>query len=192
MSQIRHIILGSASPRRKELLSELDLSFSVDARTDFIENIPAGMACEEIPRYLAEGKSRGFHRPLEEGELLITADTLVFIAEEALGKPRDREDALRMLRELSGRPHTVTTGVCLRTKDGIESFTDSTLVHFAPLTETDIEYYVDRYQPFDKAGAYGIQEWIGAAAISRIEGSYYNVMGLPTAALWEHLSKYLK
>ena len=223
-----HIILGSASPRRKELLAELDLTFEVDARTNFEERIPEGLSCEEIPRYLAEGKSRGFHRPLEPDELLITADTLVFLGTEALGKPRDREDAVRMLRELSGKAHTVTTGVCIRTGSplssdslnfhghpgsplshgsscasdaldasglsgapAMESFTDSSLVHFAELTDADIAYYVDRYKPYDKAGAYGIQEWIGAAAITRIEGSYYNVMGLPTAPLWHHLKKYL-
>lgn len=211
-----HIILGSASPRRKELLAELDLTFEVDARTNFEERIPEGLSCEEIPRYLAEGKSRGFHRPLAPDELLITADTLVFLGTEALGKPRDREDALRMLRELSGKAHTVTTGVCIRTgsplssdspgcpdfsglsgapglsgSPSMESFTDTSLVHFAELTDADIAYYVDRYKPYDKAGAYGIQEWIGAAAITRIEGSYYNVMGLPTAALWHHLKKYL-
>ncbi len=195
-----HIILGSASPRRKELLAELDVTFEVDARTNFEERIPEGLACEEIPRYLAEGKSLGFHRPLAPDELLITADTLVFLGTEALGKPRDREDAVRMLRELSGQAHTVTTGVCIRTGSpagstgnlpAMESFTDSSLVHFAELTDADIAYYVDRYKPYDKAGAYGIQEWIGAAAITRIEGSYYNVMGLPTAALWTHLKKYL-
>ncbi len=187
-----HIILGSASPRRKELLAELDVPFEVDARTSFEENIPEGLACEEIPRYLAEGKSLGFHRPLAPDELLITADTLVFLGTEALGKPRDREDAVRMLRELSGKAHTVTTGVCIRKKDAMESFIDSSRVHFAELTDADIAYYVDRYKPYDKAGAYGIQEWIGAAAITRIEGSYYNVMGLPTAALWTHLKKYLQ
>ena len=222
-----HIILGSASPRRKELLAELDVTFEVDARTNFEERIPEGLACEEIPRYLAEGKSLGFHRPLAPDELLITADTLVFLGTEALGKPRDREDAVRMLRELSGQAHTVTTGVCIRTGSpagapscaaassrvidqpsavasscviagstdnlpAMESFTDSSLVHFAELTDADIAYYVDRYKPYDKAGAYGIQEWIGAAAITRIEGSYYNVMGLPTAALWAHLKKYLQ
>ena len=217
MNKAWHIILGSASPRRKELLAELDLTFEVDARTNFEERIPEGLSCEEIPRYLAEGKSRGFHRPLEPDELLITADTLVFLGTEALGKPRDREDAVRMLRELSGKAHTVTTGVCIRTGSplspdspgcpdfsglsgaprlsgapSMESFTDTSLVHFAELTDADIAYYVDRYQPYDKAGAYGIQEWIGAAAITRIEGSYYNVMGLPTAPLWHHLKKYLQ
>ncbi|MBQ7518341.1 MAG: Maf family protein [Bacteroidales bacterium] len=231
MNKAWHIILGSASPRRKELLAELDLTFEVDARTNFEERIPEGLSCEEIPRYLAEGKSRGFHRPLEPDELLITADTLVFLGTEALGKPRDREDAVRMLRELSGKAHTVTTGVCIRTgsplshdslnfhghpgsplssdspgcpdfsglsgapglsgSPAMESFTDTSLVYFAELTDADIAYYVDRYQPYDKAGAYGIQEWIGAAAITRIEGSYYNVMGLPTAPLWSHLKKYL-
>ena len=212
-----HIILGSASPRRKELLAELDLTFEVDARTDFEERIPEGLSCEEIPRYLAEGKSRGFHRPLKPDELLITADTLVFLGTEALGKPRDHEDAVRMLRELSGKAHTVTTGVCIRTgsplssdfpgspdssglsgapglsgSPSMESFTDTSRVHFAELTDADIAYYVDRYKPYDKAGAYGIQEWIGAAAITHIEGSYYNVMGLPTAPLWHHLKKYLQ
>ena len=123
MNKAWHIILGSASPRRKELLAELDLTFEVDARTNFEERIPEGLSCEEIPRYLAEGKSRGFHRPLEPDELLITADTLVFLGTEALGKPRDREDAVRMLRELSGKAHTVTTGVCIRT--GSPHSTDS-------------------------------------------------------------------
>lgn len=184
------IILGSASPRRRELLSELDLQFTVDALTSFEENIPEGMGCEDIPRYLAEGKSMGFHRPLEAEELLITADTLVFLDGQPLGKPHSRDEAIAMLRQLSGRAHQVITGVCLRSLERMENFTDTSTVHFAPLSDADIAYYVDRYKPFDKAGAYGIQEWIGAAAITRIEGSYYNVMGLPTAALHARLERF--
>lgn len=184
------IILGSASPRRRQLLAELDLDFTVDARTAFEEKIPEGMPCEEIPRYLAEGKSRGFHRPLEAGELLITADTLVFLDGQALGKPHSREEAVAMLQRLSGRAHQVITGVCLRSGERMESFIDTSTVHFAPLSPEDISYYVEHYQPLDKAGAYGIQEWIGAAAITRIEGSWYNVMGLPTAALYARLQRF--
>ncbi|MBP5397770.1 MAG: septum formation protein Maf [Bacteroidales bacterium] len=183
------LILASASPRRKELLASLDLAFTVDAQTSFVENIPEGMSVEEIPRYLSEGKSSGFHRPLEADELLITADTLVFLGDEAQGKPHDREDALRMLRELSGREHRVITGVTLRSLRSQESFIDITRVRFAPLDEQDIAYYVDRYRPYDKAGAYGIQEWIGSAAIEGIDGSYHNVMGLPTEKLFQALKR---
>ena len=181
------LILASASPRRKELLASLDLDFTVDARTSFEERIPEGMACEDIPLYLSEGKSLGFHRPLQDDELLITADTLVFLGDEALGKPKDREDAIRMLQELSGVEHRVITGVTLRTTQTTRSFIDTTLVRFAPLSERDICYYIDTYRPYDKAGAYGIQEWIGSAAIEGITGSYHNVMGLPTEKLYSAL-----
>lgn len=187
MSKIWNIILASASPRRKELLSALDLTFCVDARSHFEENIPEGMACEQIPIYLSEGKSMGFHRKLEENELLITADTLVFSEGKALGKPHDKEEAIAMLAALSGKTHQVTTGVCLRSQNKMISFSDTTQVHFTDLTEAEIAYYVERYNPIDKAGAYGIQEWIGMATIDTIEGSYFNVMGLPTALLWHKL-----
>lgn len=181
------IILASASPRRKELLGALDVDFVVDTRSDFEENIPEGMPYEEIPNYLSEGKSKGFHRELAENELLITADTLVFLEGKALGKPHSREEAVEMLRMLSGKAHQVITGVSLRSREKLESFRDCCWVHFAELSEEELSYYVDKYQPYDKAGAYGIQEWIGTAAIRRIEGSYFNVMGLPTALLWEKL-----
>lgn len=184
------LILGSNSPRRRELLAAMGLEFTVDTETSFIESIPAHTPACEVPVQMARGKSRGFHRPLQPDELLITADTVVILPEGAgtiFGKPKDREDAVRMLRELSGHTHEVITAVCLRTSEFERCLTDSTLVHFAPMSEEEIDWYVERCRPFDKAGAYGIQEWIGHVAISSIDGSYNNVVGFPTQKLWEAL-----
>ena len=184
------LILGSNSPRRRELLGAMGLDFTVDAQTSFVESIPQGTPPREVPVRMARGKSLGFHRPLEADELLITADTVVLLPDGEgvlFGKPKDREDALRMLRALSGRSHEVITAVCLRTAGGEQVFTDSTLVHFAPMNEQEIAWYTDNCHPFDKAGAYGIQEWIGHVAIEGIDGSYNNVVGFPTQKLWKTL-----
>ena len=184
------LILGSNSPRRRELLAAMGFEFTVDTGTSFVESIPPGTAPREVPMLMARGKSQGFHRPLLPDELLITADTVVILPEGdglIFGKPKDREDALRMLLALSGRTHEVITAVCLRTAGGERCFTDSTLVHFAPMSEEEIAWYVDSCRPFDKAGAYGIQEWIGHIAISGIDGSYNNVVGFPTQKLWQAL-----
>ena len=184
------IILGSGSPRRKELLSGLDIPFTVDTGNSFEEWMPSDVDPHEIPVMMAEGKNSAFHRELLEDELLITADTVVIVGGQTLGKPKDREDAFRMLRLLSGRTHEGVTAVTLRTLQRSETFTASTLVTFAELSDDEIRNYIDKYHPFDKAGSYGVQEWIGYVAFSRLEGSFYNVMGLPVHLLYRHLRKF--
>ncbi len=188
---MKRIILASNSPRRRELLSGLDLEFTVDTGDSFVEGALAGVPASEYPVRMSAGKSHGFHRSLEADEVLITADTMVLCGNAMLGKPRSREDAVKMLRALSGRTHEVITGVTIRTRDAEKSFSDSTLVEFKDLSTSEIDYYVDRYKPYDKAGAYGIQEWIGYIGITRIEGSFYNVMGFPVHRVWEELQEYL-
>lgn len=178
------IILGSQSPRRRELMKMLDIPFeSVSLNVE--ENFLYDLQAEEIAEYLAEKKSFGYS--LKENELLITADTIVWINHQVLNKPQDEEDAKRMLRMLSNNVHSVFTGVCIRTSNNKVVFSDETKVYFKSLTEEEMDYYVRHYQPFDKAGAYGVQEWIGAVAISKIEGSYFNVMGLPVHLVYQHL-----
>ena len=186
----KRIILGSGSPRRRELLAGLDVEFTVDTGNSFEESVPGDAAPEDVPLLMSLGKSHGFHRPLEADELLITADTVVVVDGRVLGKPHSREQAFEMLRELSGRPHDVISAVTFRTPERERSVTDRTVVHVAPLTEDEIEYYIDTYRPFDKAGGYGIQEWLGYAAIGRIEGSFYNVMGFPVHRVWELLQEF--
>ncbi len=186
----KRIILGSGSPRRRELLAGLDVEFTVDTGNTFEESVPEGSAPEEVPLLMSRGKSHGFHRPLEEDELLITSDTVVIVDSRVLGKPHTREEAVQMLRELSGREHRVVSAVTFRTPEQEKSVTDETLVFVAPLDNDEINYYIDTYRPFDKAGGYGIQEWLGYAAIGRIEGSYYNVMGFPVHRVWELLQDF--
>jgi len=185
----RRIILGSGSPRRRELLAGLGVDFTVDTGNTFEESVPPGSSPEEVPLLMARGKSHGFHRELEADELLITADTVVVIDGRVLGKPHSREDAIAMLRELSGRPHTVVSAICFRTREQERCDTDSTIVWVSPLTDDEIAYYVDNYKPYDKAGGYGVQEWLGYAAIGRIEGSFYNVMGFPVHKVWKLLQE---
>jgi septum formation protein len=186
----KRIILGSGSPRRRELLAGLDVEFTVDTGNTFEESVPEGSAPEEVPLLMSRGKSHGFHRPLEEDELLITSDTVVIVDSRVLGKPHTREEAVQMLRELSGREHRVVSAVTFRTPEREKSVTDETVVFVAPLDDDEINYYIDKYRPFDKAGGYGIQEWLGYAAIGRIEGSYYNVMGFPVHRVWELLQDF--
>ena len=186
----KRIILGSGSPRRRELLAGLDVEFTVDTGNTFEESVPEGSAPEEVPLLMSRGKSHGFHRPLEEDELLITSDTVVIVDSRVLGKPHTREEAVHMLRELSGREHRVVSAVTFRTPEREKSVTDETVVFVAPLDDDEINYYIDTYRPFDKAGGYGIQEWLGYAAIGRIEGSYYNVMGFPVHRVWELLQDF--
>ena len=188
---MKRIILGSNSPRRRELLAGLDIDFTVDTGNTFEESLEPGLEAHEVPLHLSAGKSHGFHRPLERDEVLITSDTVVIVDGEVLGKPHSREEAVEMLRRLSGRAHEVVTAVTLRDCAKEETFSDSTQVHFEPLTQEQIDYYVDRYRPFDKAGAYGIQEWIGYVGISSIEGSFYNVMGFPVHRVWKELQQFL-
>lgn len=187
----KRIILASGSPRRRELLAGLDISFDVDTRNSFEEAYSADTPHRLIPELMSKGKSHGFHRQLEENEILITSDTMVLCGTEVLGKPHSREDAVRMLEMLSGHGHEVITAVTIRTSGREITFSDTTKVFFSPLSQEDIEFYVDRFRPFDKAGAYGIQEWIGYAGIESIEGSFYTVMGLPTHLVYRHLKDFL-
>ena len=189
---MKSIILGSNSPRRKELLAGLGLEFSVDTGNNFDEVIEAGIKAEEVPGVLSRGKSLGFHRPLEEDEVLITADTVVIVDEKVLGKPHSRDEAVEMLKTLSGRSHVVITAVTLRDNTEELTFSDRTEVCFEEITQEEIDYYIDNYKPFDKAGAYGVQEWIGYTGISSINGSFYNVMGLPVHRVWQELKHFLK
>ena len=187
----KRLILASNSPRRRELLKGLDVDFVVDTQNDFEENFSADTPHPEVPALMSSGKSHGFHRPLEKDEILITSDTMVLLDSVIMGKPHSREEAVEMLRTLSGRTHEVISAVTLR--DGLgheETFTDSTLVTFAELTDREIDYYIDNYKPYDKAGAYGVQEWIGYAAITRLDGSFYNVMGLPVHKVYDYLIKF--
>lgn len=186
----KKVILASGSPRRRELLAGLDIDFTVDTGNSFEESFSPDTPHSEVPALMSEGKSRGFHRPLEADEILITSDTMVLLDGYIMGKPHDREEALRMLRTLSGRTHEVITAVTVRDISRCETVTDSTLVHFRELTDDEIDYYLDKYRPYDKAGAYGIQEWIGYAAITGIDGSFYNVMGFPVHKVYEELIKF--
>ena len=188
----KHIILASGSPRRRELLKGLDIDFDVDTKNNFKESFTADIPFEDVPRLMSEGKSAGFHRPLLENEILITADTMVILpGKEILGKPRDRQDAFRMLRDLSGRSHLVITAVTIRDVHRQETLTATTEVWFKDLTDGEIAYYIDTYKPYDKAGAYAIQEWIGHIGIRRIEGSYFNVVGFPIQRVYEALQSFI-
>lgn len=191
LSGNRKLVLASASPRRKELLAGLGVDFTIDTGNTFEEIAPEGMPLQQIPEYMAKGKSHGFHRLLMADEILITADTMVLCADEIMGKPADRDDAMRMLLKLQDNRHQVLTGVCIRSLGREVSFTVSTEVTFGKLSMEEIDYYIDNYQPFDKAGAYGVQEWIGYAGIKGIEGSYFNVVGLPVHMLYQKLKEFL-
>ncbi len=184
------IVLGSASPRRRELLAGLDLDFEVEVIPGIDESYPDTLTAQEIPLYIARKKAEAYAAKMTDGELLITADTIVSAEGRILGKPSSREDAVDMLRRLSGRRHEVVTGVCISTKEKSASFSVTSEVCFARIDEEDIVYYVDKYRPFDKAGAYGIQEWIGYVGVENINGSFYNVMGLPVQRLYTELKKF--
>ena len=216
------ILLGSQSPRRRELLAGLDVDFRV-VTIDADEHYPEGLTGGDIPYYISRAKAEAYGEPLAEDEVLLTADTIVWVPEEGesmgatwrpqcfefpapcplpasgagefncvpsgvmLGKPRDEEEARGMLRLLSGRMHEVYTGVTLKTREGMQTIVDKTEVWFRALAEEEIDYYVERYRPLDKAGAYGVQEWIGYVGVTKIVGSYFNVMGLPVERVWELL-----
>ena len=188
----RKIILASASPRRKELLGGLGVDFTVDTQNSFEEIAPEHLPYSEWPEYMAKGKSHGFHKNLLPDEILITADTMVLCSDEIMGKPKDRDDAIRMVRKLQDNSHSVLTGVCIRSLEKEVCFTAKTEVFFDALSQAEIEYYVDTYRPFDKAGAYGVQEWVGYAGIKRIEGSYFNVVGLPVQMLYKKLKEFVE
>ena len=185
------IVLGSASPRRKVLLEAMGLKFRIMVNSTLEENWPGGMSRKEIPVYLAGLKASHLMKTVPENTLLITADTIVWMEGEVINKPGGAEEAVEMLRRLSGRMHEVLTGVCLRNGAREHSFCTSSLVWFAPLGDEEIRYYVDNYRPFDKAGAYGIQDWIGYIGVEKIEGSYFNVMGLPLQSLYHELKLFL-
>ena len=187
----KRIILGSNSPRRRELLAGLGIDFTVDTGNSFAESAEPGVEAHQVPVDMSLGKSHGFHRPLEDDEILITADTVVIIDGRVLGKPHSREEAEEMLHTLSGRTHEVVTAVTIRDKRGEKCFSVSSIVEFCRLEDWEIDSYIDNFKPYDKAGAYGVQEWIGYVGISRIEGSFYNVMGLPVHHIWQELKKFL-
>jgi septum formation protein len=184
------IILASRSPRRQELLKELGLKFEVVIR-DWNEKYPPHLKAEDIALYVANAKASTFLSGIKDNEIVITADTIVWNKDKVLDKPLDKDDALKILKEISGNTHSVITGVCLTSKASQISFFSSTKVTFSELTISEIEFYIDNFRPYDKAGAYGIQEWIGIAACSRIEGSYFNVMGLPVEQVYHELQKFI-
>lgn len=181
-----HLVLGSQSPRRKELLAGLGFEFTVKVK-DTAENYPSDLKVERVPEYLAQLKANALLDELAEDELLICADTIVLLNGEIIGKPTSVANAKEILKKLSGKTHQVITGVFIGSKSQQVTFSDTTLVSFKAIPEADIAYYIENYQPFDKAGSYGIQEWIGYAFVEKLEGSYANVMGLPTHRVLEEL-----
>ena len=187
----KQTILASGSPRRRELLSAMDIPFTVDTGNTFDESWSSDTPHEKVPELMSEGKSFGFHRELADNEILVTSDTMVLCGTEILGKPKDRDDAIRMLKLLSGRGHQVITAVTLRDREKKKTFSVTSNVFFKELSDSEITYYLDTYKPYDKAGAYGIQEWIGYIGISRLEGSFYNVMGFPASRFYDELKAFL-
>lgn len=185
-----HILLASNSPRRRELLSMIVPDFSIAKMHDIDETYPDNMPAQEIPLYLSRLKAEAYRPQLHAGELMITADTVVINHDKVLGKPHSHKEAMEMLSSLRGHTHSVVTGVTLTSSSDSSSFAEETLVTFSDISDKEIEEYVRRYAPFDKAGAYGIQEWIGAIAISGINGCYYNVMGLPLHSLYNEIRKF--
>lgn len=184
------IVLGSTSPRRKELLAGLDIDFEVRAIADVDESYPASVKSEDIPVYIARKKAEAYRPTMADNELLITADTIVWTFEKIMGKPANRAEAVSMLFALSDHVHEVITGVCLTTKDRTVDFSVASAVSFAKLSAREVDYYVEKYRPYDKAGAYGIQEWIGYIGVEAINGSFYNVMGLPMQRLYQELKSF--
>ena len=184
-----HIILASNSPRRRELLGGLGIDYEVRVLSDIDESYPATLPVADIAEFIAAKKAEAYRATMGADELIITADTVVICGDEVMGKPTDDADACRMLRQLSGRVHHVTTGVCLTTSQQQRRFSVTTEVTFKQLSDEEINYYVTRYRPFDKAGAYGIQEWIGYIGCTGLNGSYYNVMGLPVQRIYQELVK---
>ncbi|MGE4568899.1 MAG: Maf family nucleotide pyrophosphatase [Bacteroidales bacterium] len=186
------IVLASKSPRRHALLRNMGFEVITVSNGDADEHYPGELQAGDIPLYLARKKAEGFSGNLEENDLLLTADTIVWLDNAVIGKPSGRDEALAMLRRLSGRTHEVFTGVCLIYRGQEHAFVASSKVSFSALSEAEILYYVDQYKPFDKAGAYGIQEWIGYVGVEGIDGSFYNVMGLPVQRLYTEMTRFLK
>ena len=185
-----NIILGSQSPRRQELLHGLDVNFTVNVIAGLEENYPATLQGEEIPMFLAQQKAEAYLNSLTPKDMLITADTIVWLDGIVYGKPKDEADAKKMLRALSGKTHDVITGVCVTTTERQETFAAVSKVTFASFSDDEINYYIEQYRPMDKAGSYGVQEWIGYIGVERIDGSFYNVMGLPVQRLYTLLKNW--
>ncbi|TPG66037.1 Maf family nucleotide pyrophosphatase [Hymenobacter nivis] len=183
------LILASNSPRRRQLLTDLGLAYEIRLRA-VDEDFPPHLRRAAVAEYLAAHKAAAYAADLAPDELVITADTIVCLGDEVLNKPADAADAAAMLTRLQGRAHEVFTGVCLRTGDGRQVvFSDQTTVHFRPLSSAEIDFYITHYKPFDKAGAYGAQDWVGMVGVTRLEGSYFNVMGLPVHRVWAELAR---
>lgn len=185
------LILASQSPRRRQLLAAAGIEYELASRFECEELYPADLPAVEVAEYLSRLKSEAYPVPLADGDILLTADTVVVAGGEVLGKPADREDAIAIIKKLSGREHEVITGVTLRSAVRTKSFSSHSEVRFRTLSQEEIEYYVDTYSPMDKAGAYGIQEWIGYVGIEGIEGSFYNVMGLPIQRVYNELDSFI-
>ena len=183
-----HVILASGSPRRQELYKELGIKFTIQVK-DVEENYPSYLKKQDITNYLAELKASAFSNELKDEDIVITADTIVWHHNKPIGKPKDKEDAILMLQAFSDDSHKVISSVCIKTLNCQKTFYDVSKVYFKKLSTTEIHYYVENYNPFDKAGAYGIQEWIGFIGVTKIKGSYFNVMGLPVHKLYEELLK---
>jgi septum formation protein len=185
----KKIILASGSPRRQELFKELNVDFTIEVK-EIDEVYPSTLKAAEITNYLALQKAKAFEKNLNENDIVITSDTIVWLNNKALEKPKSKEQAIEMLQELSNVTHKVITSVCLKSKYKEKIFFDTTMVSFKKLSLDEIHFYVEKYKPFDKAGAYGIQEWIGFIGVTKLEGSYFNVMGLPVHKLYEELLKF--
>ena len=181
------VILASNSPRRRELLSGLGIDYEVKVLPDISEVYPDSLRGEEIPMYIAREKAEAYRSVMRPDELIITADTIVYIGGEVLGKPVDEADAYRMLHVLSGRSHHVITGVCLTSQEKQKTFSSVTEVMFDTLSDEEIDFYVRTFKPFDKAGSYGVREWIGFIGVKGLKGSFYNIMGLPVQRLYQEL-----
>lgn len=190
MEKKYNIILASNSPRRKELLKGLDLDFEVHVLTDVCENYPDRLPGLDVAEYIAREKAQAYICGIGDNDLIITADTVVVVDNDVLGKPSDSREAKAMLKKISGRTHHVVTGVCLTTKEQQRHFSVVTDVTFRQLSDSEIDYYIRNYRPFDKAGAYGIQEWIGYIGVTSISGSYFNVMGLPVQRIYDELGRF--
>ena len=184
------VLLASNSPRREELLRGIDIDFEIKVLADIDESYPDNLPLEEVAEFIAIKKANSYISILNDDELMITADTVVILGEKIYGKPINKEDAKEMLHDLSGKTHRVISGVCLTSTKKQSSFSVTSDVEFSQLTNEEIEYYVDRYSPFDKAGAYGVQEWIGYIGVKHINGSYYNIMGLPIQRLYTELKRF--
>ena len=185
-----NVVLASNSPRRKELLQRLGIPFKVRTLFGIDESYPDTLRGEDIVRYISRNKANAYRSSMGPDELLITADTIVYLQGEVMGKPHDADDARRMLRALAGQVHQVITGVTIITANDMENFAVTSQVKFSDLSDDEIDYYVDRYLPLDKAGAYGIQEWIGLVAVEELRGSYFNVVGLPIQRLYQALKRF--